>query len=546
MLTARLGLAAAALASVAMAAVASVASATGFAPHAYYLPAAPKVTATCLLTERCDGTVSWPAPEGTLAGGSYSPLDQINTRNVARLHVAWTFKQTLAGGIEDYPVVIGGTAYLEGPDSSVYAVSANDGNELWNYVPLTGAYATAYGAESRGVAVGDGRVFLLTKDDHLIALEQKGGLVKWNVQVASAKAGYSESTPPLYVDGLVFVGSAGGDSAVRGFEEARSAATGKLVWIHYNTPGTGKGWVTSGAVGGGAVWMNPTVGPDGLLYFATGNPSPDLYGAGRPGANLWTDSIVAVNLHTGRQVWGYQMIAHDLWDYDSASPPVVFHTARGWIVGEADKGGYWDEVNALTGKPLTAPVAFVTENHIQPPPHGQYVLNWPGPLGGSEYSPVSYDPRTGDAYIQGNNIPAYETAAPVKAHVPGGLALGTAVKVNRGGVHTGTFTAVDVRTGTIAWQDTTPAPTTGGLITTAGGVAFGAVDNGTFEALDAATGKVLWSTTLPGSVGDAPVVYEDHGIEYLLIAVGGSMQFQYSKHPYQAEWIAYVLPRSLR
>jgi alcohol dehydrogenase (cytochrome c) len=502
------------------------------------------VTQTCLITMRCGSNISWPSVEGSVNGGRYSPLRQINVSNVRHLTVAWRLDEpSMQGGMEDYPVVVDGVAYLEGPLSTVMAVEAATGKVLWTYRPTTGFFETAYGAESRGVAVGGGRVYLLTKDDHLIALNQRTGQVIYNVLTANPHAGYSESAPVLYDDGMVFLGSAGGDSAVRGYEEARSAATGKLIWKHYNTPGVGHGWVTSGATGGGAVWMNPTPGPDGLLYFATGNPAPDLYAKDRPGADLWTDSIVAVNIRTGRTVWAHQVIPHDMWDYDSASPPVVFKTAAGWVVGEASKSGYWTELDALTGQPVTAPEPFVTEDHVMPPTGGKYVLNWPGLLGGSEYSPPSYDPQTGYAYVQGNNIPALETAAPTKGHVPGGIALGTATRSLKTPIHTGTFTAFNVGAGTIAWQDKVAVPTTGGFSTTAGGLAFAGLDNGVFEAMNAATGKVLWKTNVGTSIGDAASIYEVNGREYVLLPVGGSLQFQYSPHGYHAGYIAFALPR---
>jgi glucose dehydrogenase len=396
------------------------------------------------------------------------------------------------------------------------------------------------------MAVGGGRAYLLTKDDHRIAINAQTGAVDDNVVVANARADDTESAPALYDDGLVFVGSAGGDSGVRGYEEARNAATGALVWKDYATPGLGSGgWVSHAAQGGGATWMNPTPGPDGLLYDSTGNPSPDLYGQERPGADKWTDSIIAVNMKTGKRVWAYQMVPHDMWDYDSASPPVVFKTASGWVVGEADKGGYWTELNALTGSPVTLPEPFVTENHVMPPTNGTYVLNWPGVLGGSEWSPVSYDPRTQYAYVQGNNIPMLETGKDQDTKpTAGGLVFGTDVREPPGQkqVPTGTFTAFNVGAGTAAWQDKMVAPTTGGIVTTAGGIALDGVDNGAFEVMNAANGKALGTTNVGISIGRAPAVNEVNGKEYVLLPRGGSLNFQYSKDGYHAGWIAFALP----
>lgn len=507
--------------------------------------AMPTATASCLTTMRCAGTVSWPSIEGSALGGSYSPLKQINMANVKNLKVAWKISEPgFTGGMEDYPIVVGDVAYLEGPYSTVLAVNAATGKTIWEYKPTTGFFASAYGAESRGVAVGGGRVYLLTKDDHLIAVNAATGKVDYNVVVANAKANYTESAPAYYYDGMVFVGSAGGDSAARGFEEARNAATGALIWKDYATPGVGKGWISNSLQGGGTTWMNPTPGPDGLMYYSTGNPAPDFYGTNRPGSDLWTDSVIAVNMKTGKFVWGHQMVPHDMWDYDSASPPVVFQTSAGWVVGEADKGGYWTEMNALTGQLVTLPEAFVKEDHVMPPTNGKFALNWPGVLGGSEWSPVSYDPQTEEAYVQGNNIPMLETAKKPKGKVAsGGMDFGTVFNtpVGKTAVHTGTFTAFNVGAGTMAWQDKTPAPTSGGLVTTGGNLAFGGIDNGTFEAMNAATGQVLWSTNVHTSIGDAPAVYEVNGKEYVLLPVGGSLNFQYSKEPYQAGWIAYAL-----
>jgi alcohol dehydrogenase (cytochrome c) len=504
----------------------------------------PAVTTACLTTMRCDGTISWPSVAGPVTGGSFSPLSQINTHNVKGLTVAWKLAEpSMQGGMENYPVVVGDVAYLEGPNGVVMAVNAATGKTIWTFSAPVVAVAGSYGAMLRGVAVGDGKVFMITKYDVLYALNQATGAVEWKVTVANYKKGNQQSAPLLYDNGAVFVGSAGSDNAIRGYEEARSAASGKLLWIHWNAPSVGHGWVTQPGTGGGDTWMNPTPGPDGLLYFSTGNPAPDLYGKNRPGADVGTDSIDAVNIHTGKQVWSYQVVPHDLWDYDSASPPVVFKTAAGWVVGEASKSGYWVELDALTGQPVTFPEPFVTENHVAPPMNGKYVLNWPGVLGGSEWSPVSYDPLTQMAYIQGNNIPMLETAAPMKGpYNPDAIDLGTVAKPPQVGIHTGTFTAMDVGSGTVVWQDSTPYPTSGGLVTTAGGLAFGGIDNGVFEAMDAKTGKVLWSTNVHTSIGDAPIVYSVGGREYVLLAVGGSLIFQYSKSGYHAGYVAFALP----
>jgi alcohol dehydrogenase (cytochrome c) len=480
--------------------------------------------------------VTWPTVNGTLDGQRYSPLKQIDTTNVNGLKVAWRFRLKTLGS-ENYPVVVGRTAYVTTTYGNVHALDAVTGKTLWSKdvgnqknIGLA-ALAAVHGFPNRGVAVGGGHVYVMTTNALLLALDQSNGHIQWKTSLGNPLY-LSESAAPIYYNGMVFVGSAGGDAGQRGFEAAYDGTNGKQIWRHYtipplNAPGS---WVKNGHHGGGDVWMNATIDTQsGRLYVATGNPGSDADPRVRLGRDLWSNSILALDLKTGKQLWGYQLEHHDVWDLDSGSPPVLFQTTSGLAVGEANKGGYWHEVDASTGKRLTTPVSFVYQHRIAPEPGGPAVVTWPGFAGGSEWSPVPFSPQTGLVYVSGLNAPA-KIAVPKKpAPYTKGLDFGGDVqfigpwtkKYPLAG--TGTFTAIDVNTGKIRWQKKEPVAMVGGATTTAGGLVFvGLSGKGIFQALDAKTGDVRWQDSLGGRIDDAASVYSINGKEYVLIASGGS------------------------
>ena len=286
--------------------------------------------------------VDWPYVNGSLDGQRYSPLTQIDTSNVKGLKVAWRF-QVKTLGSENYPVIVGRTAYVTTTYGHIYALDGVTGKRLWSYdvgkqknVGLA-AQAAVHGFPNRGVGVGDGRIYAVTPNALLLALDQEKGHLLWKKSIGNPLF-LSESAAPIFYKGMVFVGSAGSKSGARGFEAAYYARTGRQIWRHYTIPAPGApgSWV-KGNHGGGAVWMNPTIdAKTGLLYIATGNAGSDFDSRVRPGRNLWADSIVALNAKTGKQVWGYQQEHFDVWDLDSASPPVLFPTKSGLAVGEAN------------------------------------------------------------------------------------------------------------------------------------------------------------------------------------------------------------------
>jgi alcohol dehydrogenase (cytochrome c) len=481
--------------------------------------------------------VEWPTVNGTVDGQRYSPLNQIDASNVKDLKVAWQFRVPKILGAESYPVVVGQNAYVTTTYGIVYALDAASGKKLWAFDPRPlkngkvggAAGAATHGFPNRGVAVGDGRVYAVTPNALLYALDQSNGRLVWKTSLGDPLF-LSESVAPVFFDRKLFVGSAGSEAGQRGFEAAYDGRTGKQIWRHYtippaNAPGS---WV-KGHHGGGTVWMNPAVDPQtGRIYIATGNPGSDLDSRQRPGRNLWTNSILALDLNTGKQIWGYQLEHHDVWDYDSASPPVLFTTKSGLAVGEANKGGFWHEVQARDGARLIRPVAFVYQHRVAPKP-GKSVVTWPGITGGSEWAPVPFSPQTGLVYVSGLNAPSLLTVPKKPEPYSNGEDLGGTVRFTGAWTKkyplagTGTFTAIDVNSGRIRWQKKEPTAMIGGATTTAGGLVFvGVSGKGAFQAVDAKTGAVLWQYSLGGRIDDAASVYSVNGKEYVLIASGGT------------------------
>ena len=480
--------------------------------------------------------VEWPTVNGTLDGQRHSLLTQIDKSNVKDLKVAWQFRAKELGN-EAYPVVVGRTAYVTAAYGDVYALDAVTGKKLWFFDAAkvkngtVGGIAAAnpHGLVTRGVAVGERRVYAVTANAVLLALDPKTGHPIWKMSLGNARF-LSESAAPVVYDGMVFVGSSGSDAGARGFEAAYDAKTGKQIWRHWtippaNAPGS---WV-KGHHGGGTVWMNATVDPKaGRVYIATGNPGNDFDARNRLGRDLWTNAILALDAKTGKQIWGYQVEHYDVWDYDSVSPPVLFPTKSGLAVGAANKGGFWHEVLAENGRRLTEPVSFVYQHRVEPKP-GKTVLTWPGYYGGSEWSPVPFSPQTGLVYVSGLNIPIKITVPKKQPPYKSGIDVGGTVEDSGPWMkkyplaHTGTFTAIDVQTGKIRWQKKEPTAMVGGATTTASGLIFvGVSGKGIFQALDAETGKVLWQHTLKARIDDAASVYSIGGKEYVLIGSGGS------------------------
>jgi alcohol dehydrogenase (cytochrome c) len=480
------------------------------------------------LTYHAPSYSDWPYFGRDRDNTRFAPQTQINASNVKNLGVAWSTglgaEQFL---MESFPVVVGQTIYITTSTDEVQAINAVTGHTKWIYTPSVDfSLSTGVGGYgvtvNRGVAVENGKLFLLTFDDHLQAISQSTGEKLWSSAVVNDSTGAYETMAPTVYDGMVIVGDSGSEDGVRGFVAAYDENTGKQLWRFYTVPHAGTGWVPKEG-GGGTVYMPPTIDTTtGTIYVGTGNPAPAITGTKRPGPDLYTDSILALKASTGKLVWYHQEVAHDLWDYDAESPPVLFttkingHSVR--AVAEAGKSGYLFILNAATGADLFPRVAFVKEHHT--PPTSKGTLECPGAVGGSQYAPIAFDPEAGDTYVSGVNLCQVLTVT--TKVVSGEKEFGGDRTTPSKEKPSGTFTAVNVTTGKIAWSHTMSTPMLGGATATAGNIVFTGDQKGNLYAYNAKTGATLWTGNLGLAFGSAPVIYTIAGQEYVLAAVGGS------------------------
>jgi PQQ-dependent dehydrogenase (methanol/ethanol family) len=503
----------------------------------------------------------WLHSNGSYEQTRYYPGNQINTGNVARLKPAFTFQTAVLESMETAPIVVNGIMFLTTSYNHVYAIDAATGEEFWHYKHKMGPITTfCCGPNNRGVAIENDRVFMGTLDAKLVALDAKTGKLLWETQIADPEKGYSETMAPAVVDGKVLIGTNGGEYGIRGFVKAFDAKDGKLLWTFYTIPEKGHEgvWNPKDATGrdmkrsidaekaalakdasfyqtlGGGVWMTPAIDrKTKTVFFVVGNPSPDLYGAIRPGDNLYTDSMVAIDLDTGAYKWHYQYIAHDVWDLDSVSPPILTQAkdGSGKMVDAVIHGGKTGHVyvhERASGKLLRFSEAMIPQENMWVLPTKEGARMLPGANGGVEWSPMAINPKLRMAY-------AANLHQPMTYHVeetpyPGGkLWLGGAFKTIPGEEQWGRLVAVNVDTGKIAWGVKTPQPLIGGVLATAGDLVFNGEGNGWFKAFDARTGKELWKYNAGAGVNSPAVSYMVNGKQYIAVAAGGNTQLDFKR-----------------
>ncbi len=496
----------------------------------------------------------------------FYPNAQINRGNVGRLHPAWIFQTEVKESMETSPIVVNGVMYVTTSYSHVYALDAKTGVEIWHFKPKLGPVTTfCCGPNNRGVAVYNDRVYVGTLDAKLVALDAKTGDVVWEQQVGDPEKGYSETMAPTAVDGKILIGTNGGEYGIRGFVKAYDAKDGKLLWTFDTIPENSVGvWATKDATGrdehrdieaekaalakngdpyktlGGGVWQNPSVDlANKRIYFVVGNPSPDLDGAIRPGDNLYTDSLVSVDLDTGKYVCHFQYIPHDVWDLDAVSPTV--------LVNAADKSGKTVPAVMHAGKigyvfvhdrkdcsliRFSEPMVSEKDRWTLPTPTKPLDPNsakmFPGANGGVEWSPIATDPGQHLAYAI--NLEQEMTYTVASAPYPDGkLWLGGAFTNVPNGIQTGNITAVDYNNGKIAWQVKTPQPMIGGILATSGGLVFAGEGNGWFKAYNSTNGKVLWQFEAGAGVNAPPSSYSVGGKQYIVVGAGGNTQIDFPR-----------------
>ena len=499
------------------------------------------------------------ATNGNYDQTRFHPADEITTKNVKGLHVAWIFQTDVRESMETSPIVVNGVMYITTSFDHLYALNAQTGEQLWHYKHDMGPI-TVYccGPNNRGAAVLGDKVYLATLDSKLDAIDAKTGKLVWSSQIADPSLGYSETMAPTAVDGKILVGTNGGEYGIRGFVKAFDANDGKLLWTFDTIPENSVGvWATKDATGrdmhrdiaaekqalakngdpyktlGGGVWQNPSVDlATKRIYFVVGNPSPDLDGSLRPGDNLYTDSLVSVDLDTGKLACYFQYIAHDLWDLDATSPTVLVNvkdkdgkTVPG--VMHAGKTGYIYVHDRKDCKLIrfSEPMVSQKDRWVLPTPTTpeKGARMFPGANGGVEWSPMATNPGLNLAYAI--NLEQEMTYTVASAPYPEGkLWLGGAFTNVPGGVQAGNVTAVDYNTGKIKWQVKTPQPMIGGILATGGGLVFAGESNGWFKAYDAKDGKVLWKFQAGAGVNAPPSSYMAGGKQYIAVAAGGNVQ----------------------
>jgi alcohol dehydrogenase (cytochrome c) len=486
----------------------------------------------------------WTSYNGHDSGNRYSALSQITTSNASRLVPKWVFTLPNAAGLQVTPVVAGGIMYVSSAND-LYALDAGSGRQLWNYRrPRTrGLVGVAARGVNRGVAVAGDRVFMATDHGHLIALNRHTGNLLWDTELADWRQNYNGTGAPLVVGNLVISGIAGGDEGARGFIAALALETGKEVWRFWAVPARGEpGSETwqGNAIDhpGAATWMTGSYDPDSsTLYWAIGNPGPDMIGDDRLGDNLYSDSVVALDVKTGARKWHFQFTPHDVHDYDAQQPLVLVDAS--WqgrprkLLVQANRNGYFYVLDRTTGEfllgtPFVKTITWasgltpagrpIVVPNMEPTREGKRVC--PSLDGASNWYSASYNPQTQLFYVQTNDkcgifTRVDQTWAAGRSFMGGtfGPAPEPAQRILR---------ALDIQTGKVAWQvpQSGNVDSWGGVLSTAGNVVFYGDDGGAFAAANARTGEVLWSFQTSQVWKASPMTYVFDNQQHVAIASG--------------------------
>jgi alcohol dehydrogenase (cytochrome c) len=515
------------------------ASQAGTAP-----PVTAGVTAQRIVNARAEPR-NWLTYYGAYDAQRYSRLDQINVGNVKHLTPAWVFQAGVIGLIatpatyafEAAPIVVDGVMFVSGWDGYVWALDASNGKLLWRYhyaVPLD--VPLCCGNVNRGVAVAVGKVFFVTPNGQLVALNATNGKLEWDRVFVDVRAGESATVAPLIVKDKIIVGSSGAEYGVRGHIDAFDLQTGKRLWRYYTVPKPdepgSKTWGRAGAWerGGGTAWITGSYDPElDLLYWSSGNPSPDFDGSVRPGDNLFTNSVIALDPDTGMRRWHYQFTPHDLWDYDGVNENILFDLDGRKLLAHFDKNGYlfildrragklvritkfgsvtWGEIDGKSGKVTV---------RLKPTPHGTEIC--PGPAGAKEWPHATYSPQTQLLYTPTVDVCATFKKFPTQFRE--GMAYwGGDVQVAATQVQGGKIKAIDPASGREIWSWKGKHPMVSSLLATAGGLVFAGEPTGEFNAYNARTGKLLWQLQTGSGIHSNPVTYSVRGKQYIAVPSG--------------------------
>jgi len=490
---------------------------------------------------------NWPSYNGDYTGARYSTLHEINRDNVGHLRAAWVFHPGNSQRLEVTPVVIRGVMYLTSAND-VFALDASTGRMLWHYTrPISsGLLDDAAAHKSRGVAVWQQYVYSETDDAHLLCLDARSGNLLWDVEYADKVKHYGATSAPLVIKDEVIVGTSGGDSGVRGFLAAYDARKGTLKWKLWTIPAPGEfgseSWPGDLYLhGGGTTWMPGTYDPElDTLYWTTSNAAPDFDGSSRPGDNLYTACVLAIDPNTGKLKWYFQFTPHDIYDYDANETPVLVDqqengTSRHLLL-QANRNGFFYVLDRTNGKFLRAAPFLEKLNWATgidasgrpvlsgrvPTKDGTYIC--PGIVGATNWFSPSYNPDTGLFYFMAlENCNLYFSKP--KPFTPGETFYGTGTKHPVGEDSRKILLAISPSDGKKIWQypQVGRGNSWGGTLSTAGGLVFFADDAESFEAVDAENGHPLWHFNTGQSFSASPMTYAVDGVQYVAIAAGSDV-----------------------
>jgi alcohol dehydrogenase (cytochrome c) len=488
---------------------------------------------------------NWLTYSGNYAGHRFSPLDQINDSNVAKLKPVWSYQVNAMHKLETTPLVVDGVMYISEPPSHVTALDTRTGRPLWKYRRIIpDDVRVCCGQVNRGVAVLGDMVYIGTVDAHLVAVDSKTGAVRWDTPVADYKAGYSITVAPLAVKDKIVVGMAGGEYGVRGFLDAYDAKTGKRAWRFWTIPGPGeagnKSWAgDTWKTGSATTWVTGAFDPESnLVYWGTGNPGPDWNGDVRSGDNLYSDCLIAVDADSGKLKWHFQFTPHDVHDWDATQVPVL---ADGEVRGKkrklvlfANRNAFYYVLDRTTGEFLAGKAyakqtwAKGLDDNGRPirisgtSPSLEGTRVWPSVSGSNNWYSPSYSPRTGLLYVA--------TRESGSIYFIGEAEYKEGEQFNGGGFRSipgeeeyGAIRALNPATGALAWEYRLFTPPWAGVLSTAGNLVFGSTNEGQAFALQASTGKPLWRYQAGGAARSNPISYSSDGKQYVAMAIGNAL-----------------------
>lgn len=490
---------------------------------------------------------NWPSYNGDYTGRRFSSLREINRSNVAQLRAAWVFHPGNTQRLEATPVVVSGVMYLTSAND-VYALDAATGRTVWHYArPISsGLLDDAAAHKSRGVALWQQYVYSETDDAHLLCLDARSGNLIWDVQYADKVKQYGATSAPLVVKDQVIVGTSGGDSGVRGFVTAFDAKKGTQLWKLWTIPAPGEfgseSWPGDSYLHGGATtWMPGTYDPElDTVYWTTSNAAPDFDGSSRPGDNLYTACVLAIDPNTGKLKWYFQFTPHDLYDYDANETPVLVdreeNGATRHLLLQANRNGFFYVLDRTNGKflrasPFLDKLTWATSIDASgrpilsgkvPTKEGTYIC--PGIVGATNWFSPSFNPATGLLYVMAlENCNMYFSKP--QTFTQGETFYGTGTKVPIGDESKKVLVALSPADGRKVWQypQVGRGNSWGGTLTTAGGLVFFADDSESFEAVDAENGKPLWHFNTGQPFSASPMTYAIDGVQYVAISAGSDV-----------------------